>query len=867
MALGACTNVTHKLAVANRRVDPDFDEVEDNDYHPYPGNNNPLGAFNLISPTNEKVLDVLEPFQWQESENADKYTIEICSDIRFINDNYAIDYYKQENIHATHWTVTCQLALQETTYYWRVTSYNNTGSKLCNEVFSFFMKAPEVEEVTFDIGEADDWQVHPLGSKADIRVDNNDFFKNGKPSLEIKFKIEDTNQGASSDGWIVVSRTIEKSIYGTDALYFNLYYAGQDASVFVRLLDRDNEYWVCPVLVSNNAKQQVILKFSDFKQRTTADVTVANMTFDYERIKYFEIVFEQTFGDGILLMSDMKAIKFDNYRDFFIQKLDYTNYTPDQWKNEGYEFTTDITPEELTLNYGTPKINGYGFAKLYVNQYFYSGDSVKVSIKYTGSKGSNAIIRIYEEDNDRWSFKFPFSTISDEYKTFVIPFAAFAKSDILGDGKRQFYNINNIQFGLEGQYGSGTLSYKDFEIVYKKDFVSESARLVGNDGLVEDFNNYASSSDLFLIWNVSDENKDEYIQLNSTNKIGGADNPFSGQFEYKSDMIAARYSLPVEVSGDFESLKIWMKDASIKTGDARFGHVTNWSAQVNLYITLATEEIYVYELGTIDRIWTEYNIPFSSFVLSNPGDVAAPNDITGENISAVGFTMQYFYYNAAGGAQPQYTNSNPVLVDNIYFAHDTELSVVEIEKVVRMKGDIAMIDDFESYRNDADLTDNWHDGFELDYQQMKLSTTVSKEGGKNSMSLQYKSGGSSPSYYISPAIDPEVLGRAVRVSLYSEKSLTVYVNLYLTIGSSNFQYRATLNVNNQWAEYTVGFNNFVVVSGFARPLCALDVIYITKISFGMVGNDGTSNLYNLLVDNFMFDYNQLYSVNTKRVIA
>ena len=874
LALGACTNST-PTKQAQKRTEIDWDTVESNDYTPDPGHSGELGEFSLISPHNYAQVDTLGTFSWNESANADKYMIEICSDSRFINDNDMIDYYSQENITVAHWTVSVQLALQNTTYYWRVTSFNNSGYKECSEVFNFYMKAPEVSEVNFDIGEADDWQLHPLGSHADISIDNSNFFKNDQESLQISFKIEDTNQGKpESDGWIVVAKTIEKSIYGTDALYFNLYYAGQDASVFVRLVDRDNEYWVCPVLISNNAKQQVILKFSDFVQRTTADVTVANMTFDYERIKYFEIVFEQTFGDGILLMSGMKAIKFDNYRDFFIEKLDFTKYESSQWRNEGYEFETEKTQNELTLTYygssssGKPKINGYGFAKVYVNQYFYSGDSVKVSIKYTGSKGTNAIIRIYEEDTDRWSFKFPFSTISDEYRTFVIPFAAFAKSDIAGDGKRQFYNINNIQFGLEGQYGSGTLSYKDFEIVYKKDYASETERVVTSDGLIENFNNYASSSDIFLIWNVTDENKDEYISLNSTNKIGGAENPFAGQFEYKSDMIAARYALPISTTESFSSLRIWMKDASIKTGDARFGHVTNWSAEVNLYISLKTDEIYLYSLGTIDRIWTEYNIPFSEFKINNREDVNhVPNEITSQAIKEISFSMQYFYYNAAGAAQPQYTNSNPVLVDEIYFANETEISIIEKEKVIRMKDNIANIDDFESYKSSEDVTDNWEDGFDLPYQLKELSDNVSSEGGKHSMALQYKSGASSPSYYIAPAIDPNVLGRAIRVSLQSDIALSVYVNLYITIGSASFQYRATINtVDSSWAEYVVGFNNFSIVSGFARPLCALDLIHITRISFGMVGGDGTDNLYKLYVDNFMFDYDQLYSVNTRRVI-
>ena len=864
----------NKVSSPNKRANSGTSEVEDNDYHPNPGHTGELGSFSLVSPTNGKNLDELEPFNWEASENADRYSIEICSDIRFLNDNELVDYYRQDNISVNHWTVNCQLAKKDTNYYWRVTAYNKSGSKVCNETFSFFMKAPQVEEVNFDIGEADDWTLHPLGSYADVSIDHTNFFKNDKDSLKISFKIEDTNQGnASSDGWIVVARTIEKSIYGTDALYFNLYYAGQDADIYVRLLDADNEYWVCPVLVSNNAKQQVILKFSDFVQRTTADVTVGNMTFDYERIKYIEIVFERAFGDGILLMSDIKAIKFDNYRSFFIEHLDFTGYREDQWKNENYEFDVTKTKDELTLQYysnttGKPKINGYGFAKLYVSQYFYSGDAVKVSVKYTGSKGSNAIIRIVEEDTDRWSYKFPFSTLGSEYKTFVIPFAAFAKSDITGDGKRQFYNINCLQFGLEGQNGAGTLSYKDFEIVYKKDYVDSFQRVVGENGIVDDFNSYKSSNEMFLIWNLSEENKDEYIQLNSTNKVGGSDNPYSAQFEYKSDMMPARYELPISTTYSFKSLNIWLKDASVKTGDARFGHVTNWSAQVDLYITLLTNEIYKYSLGTIDRVWLEYRIPFPSFTLTNAGDISAPEKILGSNIKSIGFSMQYYYYNAAGDPQPQYTNSNPVLVDNIILGQDEELGVYEKEKIVKMNGDLAVIDNFEGYADTSYLEDNWHDGFELDYQKKELSNVVSSEGGKHSMALQYKSGGSSPSYYISPAFDTGVLGRAVRVSLYSQYAITVYVNLYITIGSASFQYRATLsNINTKWTEYVIGLNNFTIVSGFDRPLCALDLIYITKISFGMVGYVGTSgSLYNLYVDNFMFDYNQAYSVNTRRVI-
>ena len=870
LALGACSAVDNKVNTPKRA--PTSGDVEDNEYHPTPGHTGELGSFSLVSPTNGKRLDSLEPFSWEASENADRYSIEICSDPRFISTIETIDYYRQDNITVTHWTVTAQLADKDCNYYWRVIAYNKSGSKESNESFSFFMVAPEVDEVVFDIGEADDWSLHPLGSYADIEIDRSNYFNNNKDSLKISFKIEDTNQGiASSDGWIVVARTVEKSIYGADAMYFNLFYAGQDADIFVRLLDKDNEYWVCPVLVSNNAKQQVILKFSDFVQRVTADVTVGNRTFDYDRIKYIEIVFEHAFGDGILFMSDIKAIKFDNYRDFFIQKLDFTSYVESQWVYESYEFEVEKAENELTLKYysgtsGKPSISGYGFEKIKVEQYFYSGDSIKVDVKYTGGKGSstNAVIRILEEDNDRWSFTFPYSTLTDEYQTFIIPFAAFGKSDIQGDGKRQFYSIKDLQFGLQNQNDGGTLSFKDFEIVYKAEFVEKDKRVVGADGMIEDFNNYTSSNEAFLIWNVSEENKDEYIKLNDSNKVGGSDNPYSGQFEYKSDMVPAKYELPIEVNDEFESLSIWMKDASVKTGDAKFGHVTDWRAKVTIYLTLATGELVSYSLGSVERIWTEYNVPFEEFKDAGGNKY----DILGRNVDSIAITMQYFYYNALGDPLPQYTNSNPVLVDNIRFAHEAEISIVEKEKVIRMDENTAQIDNFEQYPSTSYLKDNWHDGNTYDYQDIQLSDKVSSEGGTKSMSLQYKSKDKSPSYYISPAFDQDVLGRAIRVSLCAEKQTTVYINFYMKIGTSEFQYRATINnVNSKWTEYTIGLNNFAIVSGFNRPLSAVDLIFITKISIGMVGDDGTSNLYHLYVDNMSFIYDVLYSVYTTRVIS
>ena len=268
-----------------------FDDLEANDFNPT-SIGGELGSFDLLSPNNGIIVDSMNEFSWTSSENADRYSLELCSDDRFINNNARIDYYLRENISATSFTINASL-WQDTTYYWRVYAFNKDGERLSESTYSFKIKAPDIEEYEFDFGDADDWTLHPVGSYADISIDNSNFFGNNKESLVVSFKKEDTNQGIpESDGWIIVTKTIEKSIFGTDALFFNMYYSGEDANVLIRLVDRDNEYWYAPVQISNNAKQKVVLRFDDFVQRKK-DVTIANETFDHERIKYLEVVFER----------------------------------------------------------------------------------------------------------------------------------------------------------------------------------------------------------------------------------------------------------------------------------------------------------------------------------------------------------------------------------------------------------------------------------------------------------------------------------------------------------------------------------------------------------------------------------------------
>ena len=840
-----------------------------------------LGDFQLLTPGQGQILEVAKTFTWEECANAEKYTLELSSSESFISDLDNIDYYSAKNIHATSFTINSDFEFKDTTYYWRVTAYNSAHNKKCASVFSFYVKAPEVEEVHFDLGEADDWTLHPQGSYADIDMVNEDFFGNGEKSIEIKFKKEDTNQGKpESDGWIIVTKTIEKSIYGTDALYFNMFYAGQQADVVIRMVDRDNEYWYCPVQVSNNAKQAVILKFEDFIQRKK-DVPVANEVFDYERIKYLEIVFEKSFGDGVFLLSGMKAIKFSNYGEFFIDKLDFSDYDASAITFDTYQYNYAINGTELVLNhYNTQteehnKINGYGFFKVNVNRYFVTGDAIRVKVKRSGSSGSNIIVRLYEEDTDRWSYKIPYSTIGEEYRELIIPYGAWQASSLMGDGRRQFYYVLNLQFGCEGQYGNGTLYFKDFEIINLRDYVPASNRVVNSDGMIDNFNNYTYSADMFMIWEHSIDNKDEYMTINSANKLGGSSNPYCGQFEYKSDMMEAMYYLPVETIYDFDGFSIWMKDASVKPGESKVDHVTNWSPQVRLLIRLSTSEIYEYIINPLPTIWNEYNVRFEDFRLTNDDELKVPaNPISAPAITHIGFAFQYYYYDSTGRAMPMYSMQNPVYVDNIKFSNNTETNVIAKDKVIVMEDNISKFDDFEDYANDDDVMNVWSNAKSFDYQLIKLSNDVSSEGGNHSVAFQFKSHNDSPSYSIAPAVNKDVRAKAVRFNAKCSVPATIFFNIYLKIGSSTQQYRATINaVANVWTEYEIGFSinnpaNFSVVEGTSsRALIATDMPMIQKVTFGAVYNgDAQAALYDFFIDNLEFDYSLSYGTNNVRTI-
>ena len=261
---------------------------------------------------------------------------------------------KENNLSSNQYVLNFNLPKKDILYYWRVTAINVDNTKK-SDVGNFFVASPKIDEIPIKIEDEQDWVLHKEGSYADIKIDRSDLFGTGHDSLAIIFDKEHTNQGiAKSDGWIVITKSEDRELYGTDSFYFNFYYSGHDATVLVRVLDYDGEYWHKQVQIANNSKQTILMRYEDFELRT-AGTNIFNRKFDWQHIRYFEIVFERTFGDGICLFSNIKAVKYDDYKDMFIQKMDFRSTDPKDWTYENYDFRNEMVisedGSELTLNF------------------------------------------------------------------------------------------------------------------------------------------------------------------------------------------------------------------------------------------------------------------------------------------------------------------------------------------------------------------------------------------------------------------------------------------------------------------------------------------------------------------------------------
>lgn len=841
--------------------------IEENSYSSSKTSGKP-GLFSLVSPTLGENLESVPSFSWTKSDNADRYMIEIASSSSFITNNSAYVYYKQDYLTSTTCTITSSLSQKDTTYYWRVTAYSGNSSLLSNNVFNFFLKSPDYDEVDFSLGEPTDWSTHEQGAPVDLSIDTSNFFSNDEESLAVKFQKEDTKP----IGWIVITRTIELDTYGTDAFYFRFYYSGDDATAYIRLIDNDGEFWKAKVELSNNCKQICILPFTSFTQ-TTALVTVNNHIFDYFHIKRVELVFEQTWGDGACLISDLKCIKKSNYENLFIDKLNFNDYPSADWKfendyNFGYSTSEDGASYTLVYDTAANELNsvgmaskGYGFTKIYVKRFFDEGDTIKVSLKYSGSSAGKASLRIGEEDGDLWYFMVPYSSLStEEFTTLYLPFESFASSYLGGNGRREFSFINMIQFGLTNMYGSGSLTYKDFEIVTKSETkdIETGPRSVEDDGLIESFDSYNNPAEPFYQWQLSTSNKDEYISLN-TLQARGANNTYCGSFAYKADMIAATYTLPLDIKGtSFDGISLYLKDASVKSDKAAFDYLDEVSAICDIALTLNSGDIAYYRIEKLAKVWTLYEIPFSALSFQS-----GSGTIDSTSIASFSLAFSYVYYDEDGTADPTYMMANPVYADNIYLIKDAPdaFKATTMEKSVavdELDSTKATIETAESYSSSSEALGVWEYGNDNKSNNLELSNNVSKEGGSHSLKLNYESF-TSASYALPITINASSIlafkCKGLDIDILGDEKATVYINLYLMVNGSTYQVRHNIEkgeLASVWTRYKIGFGTF---DDYASPSTAVvsasNIVNLYKITIGIVNSDYSASA--IYVDNIKLD--------------
>ena len=845
-----------------------------------------IGDFKLTGPENGFITDTGFTFTWEEANNADNYQIEIASTLSFVNDDEDEVYVKENNLASTQYALNFNLPKKDIVYYWRVTAVNVDHTKK-SEVGNFYVASPKVDEIPIKIEDEQDWVLHKEGSYADIKIDRSDFFGTGHDSLAIIFDKEHTLQGKpSSDGWIVITKSEDRELYGTDSFYFNFYYSGHDASVLVRVLDYDGEYWHKQVQISNNAKQTVLMRYEDFELRT-AGTNIFNRKFDWQHIRYFEIVFERTFGDGICLFSNIKAVKFNDYKGMFMDKMDFRSTDPKDWTYENYDFRNDMVisedGSELTLNFTAKNaetnpngFSGYGFQNVNVYKYFIEGDAVRMKVKYTGaSSNSNFYFRILEEDNDRWQFKLSFNyLIRDDYKELVIPLKAFQRTDYMtGDGAKQFYYIQKFNIGLADNYSTGSLSIKDLEVIKIDDIVENRKRIVSNDGCIDNFNDYDIYTEMYYYWDQSVVNKDEAMKLDTIHKAGGSTNTYCAEFDYKADMEMATYQIYLDtknVDPSLNAFSIWLKDASVKFDDPAVAYLDekDIAAEMTIQLTMDTGEWYRYVIDKVEKEWHKYTIKFDDFTLNN-GDTLfdKPNPLNVNHIIHMAFGFKYLYYDQQGNHHPTYAIANPVYLDEIYFKSATETSIAEISGTIKEDTDDPnkiTIETMEGYDRDADIFEYWSYLTERDYNEMALATDVSSIGGSKSLRMHYK-GYESISYSRATQFANTITAKGFSIDVKGDGKATVYLNLNWRSGTTLMKMRFTLsNLPTVWTHYEIGFELFKDVNGSSKTISANYAKNIESVSFGIVNSDySNSDIY---VDNLRLLKNIGYTTNTRTTI-
>lgn len=821
-----------------------------------PTHSGSIGEFALIAPAEDEIVTSVPTFCWQKADNADSYTLEVCSSTTFVQEDNDV-YVKKTGITTTEFTIGAQLKNKNRDYFWRVTAVNATNKKACSQLMGkFYLSAVEVDEVDFDIEYADEWEVHEEGSFATVQVDKSNFFGNGKNSLKVSFVEEDTNRGIpSSDGWMVITHSAETEMYGVDAFFFNFYYSGNDSDVYLRVVDADNEYWHAQIKLANNAKQNVIIRFDQFELRTKGGTTIANQVFDYNHIKNIELVFEKSFGDGVAMISDLKAVRYDDYTDLFISQMNFASVAQADIIKDNYDFGVQITNDGRTLTYSYGSMNGYGFVKMPVNKLLVSGDafSVKLSREQTANNAT-ILFRLIEEDGDRWVYRHKINQLTNGEEV-IIPFSAFTLSEYKGDGARQFYYVQQFQFGLEGNYQSGSITFDELKVVTMADVVPDLYQgSLADDGTIDNFDGYDSSVDVYYVWQTSAVNKDESMTLDKEFAFGSGNTCV--KLGYKADMFPACYGVQFEGKEGFSALQIWARDNSVKNSEAYFNYLGDVSAKMNLTLFVNTGEQYVYTIDKVNKFWTNYVISLDDFALDGTY-YGAVTPLTSENIAGLMISLQYFYYLQDGTSHPVYTSNNYVYVDSIALTTAVSSEVKELaHKIVPSQANpnLAVVEDFNSGVNQFSIASSYG------YEGLELVDSYDKQ----CLQMSYQGKSDSVSYAMTMLVDSSVSeAKAIQLTLKGNGTSDVYVNVFFEYANTTYKYRYFIqNVASEWTTYTIGFDNFTKIEGTGSvALSKTQVPNVNKITFGIVDWD-KSGADVVLVDDICFVSGVSYAVNT-----
>ena len=819
-------------------------------------NTQPIGVFSALTPTNDVTVNEIPVFSWTEATNADSYTLEIASDELFdITDEF---YIVKTGITDTKFTLLAELKKNQK-YYWRVTAKNGKYSQLLSEDYlSFYYEATLQEEVPVSVGYADEWKVHEVGSKATVTLDHNDFFGNGKESLRVSFDSEDTQRGekyVESNGWVVVTRSLETEFYGVDAFYFNFYYSGNDASAYFRLIDDDNEYWYAPIKLAVNAKQTIIIRMEDFTLRTKG-TPVMNEKFDYNYLKSVELVFERVDGDGVAYFGDLRAIKYDNYKDRFIESIDFRDFRDNVTKDSEYfNFSTSIDDSGKNLSFSFTTNNGiadakkgYGFVNVGLNKILAGGGdafAMKVDLSEISTDAFNFLVRIIEEDNDIWVYKMPATDIPED-GSLLIPFSAFVLADggFKGDGIKQFYYLKQIQFGLNSCYQAGKITVQDVTLEKLSEKV-ENLYLteVGEDGLIEDFESYKKGVEVYYKWATSTTNKDESIEIYTDSALGSKNH--AAKLGYKTDLPEAEYRINFASVEGYSALEVCAKNLS-----------DSIKATMTIYLFGDVDEIYSYEIKRLDKDWYAYVVPISEFTLVE--NAFGSQHITCDRITGIALAFSYSYTIA------KYDSGNYVCVDNIRFTQGTEVQKNEVTEKIKLSGSKAMISDFES--DDSFVYWGVKEGvFAASDMASNAAAIINDEesasGTGRSLQLSYKTQQVAP-YSADIVVHSKVEAKGVTLLLKGD-GRAPYVEVILYV--DNKGYKAKIDVAEGWNYYTIGFSNFKYND--TEKLLSSKVTSISQVALYIKNYNGNYISSELYLDEIYFDNDTMINTNTNTVKA